>query len=98
MFREQSLNSSKVLDSELLSGGKHGFVVAENVDHEVAENECRLRIKAMANGDGDYIENKYLKNCSMRQFSVSLALHKDSEFNIEKSSRKSEVSLELECR
>lgn len=59
MFRKQSLNSSKVLDSEHLSGGKHGFVVAENGDHKVAENERRLRMKAMA--DGYYIENQYFK-------------------------------------
>lgn len=84
MFRKQSSNSSKVLDSELLSGGKHGLV-AGNVDHKVAENECRLRMKA--NGDGNYIEINTLKNCSMRQFPVSLPLNEDSGFNIEKSSR-----------
>lgn len=61
MFRKQNLNPSKVLDYELLSGGNHGFLVAENVDHKVAENECRLRIKAMADGDGDYIDNKHFK-------------------------------------
>lgn len=31
------------------------------MDHKVAENECRLRMKAMAAGDSNYVENQYFK-------------------------------------
>ena len=58
MFSKQGLNSSKVLNAELLNGGKHGFAGAENMDHKVAENESRLYGKAMGDEDDHYIENK----------------------------------------
>ena len=37
---------------------KNMDLVAENMDHKVAENESCPSIKTMADGDGDYIKNK----------------------------------------
>lgn len=54
---------------------KNMDLVAENMDHEVAENESCPCVKAMADGDGDYIKKNTRIIAQRRQFSFSLVAY-----------------------